>query len=437
MKLRSVIFASGLLLFLCSCASDSALISGIKRYNAFTFDIQVSEKQTMSVEQAMEHHGAQGVSLIIIENGNIAFSAYHGLENSITGIETDQNTVYQAASLSKMVVGLGMAKADRTGVISLDHKLSDHFQDNLGKTVSGWASRRFINKTDRMEGTTLRRLLQNTAGTSRPTTGTSCNASSTSIKAFLGTFAVPCISKCVSNLHEPGTKYAYSSGGYVVAQAMFEEHSNRKARVYLNNDILDAYGLNASTFNNASNSINHLAEACDQKTLLGQFCSCQHEIARVKFPGGLLANPRDYAQLLSYIINDGEDSAGNSVIPLEDIHQVISPAHHTSSSLVSCSTSANCGSSENCFQNQCIEPLGDNGNWYGLGVHLSSRLAADGYPAELFHTGGQDGFTTYFNIDRSLANGLVLFINGPEVKGGASRKAFKTDLVKAFERHYR
>lgn len=277
------------------------------------------------------------------------------------------------------------------------------------------------------------RLLQSNAGMDREKTGTACDANETAIANFHGTFSSPCID-CVSIKDEPGTGWRYSSGGFVVAEAMFEEESGRASRNFLRKDILEPYGLDKSSFKNAGPGIANLATACDATIPSTGQCACVNEIAKVKFPGGLLANPLDYARLLMIIMHDGDEPAGDSVIPLYDIREVIHPGYHQESTLNSCSVLRDCSGGEQCIAERCMTPLGSGSNWYGFGVHMEPTPAADGYPKELYHTGGQDGFSSYFNIDRELRNGVLVFING---RGEQDRKAFRGEIIDAFKRHYR
>lgn len=435
--LRSLVTGLALLLITGCTSTGNDLFSGINRFNDFTDDIKVAG-QTMSVKEAMEHYEVNGITVIGIFNGVAAGFEYHGVENAITRSTTDQNSVYQAASLSKMVVGLAMAQADRNGLIDLDRSLSTHVSQHLGEPISGWYSREFLGSTGAnwAQDISLRRLLQNTAGLDRPTTGTSCSVNDTAQKVFIGTFTRPC-TKCVRCETTPGTDYSYSSGGFVVAEAMFEEASGRGARNYLNIDVLEPYGLLNSTFKNASSSIANLTTGCDSSPFGNGLCECTYEVAKVKFPGGMLANPADYARILTLIMNDGAERLGGPVIDINDIRDVIHPAYHKNSSLHACTANTTCLSGEQCIAERCINPLGNDDDWYGMGVHMKPTLATDGYPKELFHKGSQPGYSSYFNIDRESKDGVVVFINGSPDAGSSGRNALLNNIITAFKDHYR
>lgn len=423
----------------CASSGGGGIFSGATKFNDFTDDIRVSTTQTLSVKDAMDHYGVNGVTVIGIDNGAVINFEFHGLEDHVTQSQTDENTVYQAASLSKMVVGLGMAQADRTNLVSLDTDVSQHIAQHAGQAVFSWYSREFTDATGRRwaKDVTLRRLLQSAAGMGRPTTGTACIANDTAISTFLGTLTTPC-TKCVTCDYAPGTDWAYSSGGYVIAEAMFEEASSRGARNYLNNDVLAPYGFTKSTFKNASTKISSLATGCDGPFMGAQICQCHHQIAKVKFPGGLLANPLEYAQLLILIANNGASYQATQPINLNDIREVIHPAYHKDSSLQACTSNAPaCPNAEQCVAGRCLEPLGDEDDWYGMGVHMKPTLASDGYPRELFHSGGQPGFKSYFNIDRVMKDGVVVFVNNSPAAAPDAATKLRNDIKSAFRRHYR
>lgn len=419
-------------------AAETDLLATLERLGELTANIEVEGAGTVTLQEAMELHGAHGVSVVPIDQGLPGGQIHLGVENVETGARTSIDTVYQAASLSKLVVGLGMAKADHEGLMSLDTSLAEHVRGNPDGVLAGWHARTFLgDKRSWDEDITLRRLLQHSAGTNRRQTGTSCDVEDTRTEAFLGESDWPVCAGCVDVVREPGTRLSYSSGGYVVAEAMFEEHSGRSERHYLKQDVLEPYDMHDSTFRNSTSGVAHLATACDAPHTLTGICACRHEVAAVKFPGGLLAHPLDYARLLVLIMNDGRDIVfDRQIIEPSIIEQVLSPSAHKDSSGAACSNV--CAGGERCVLGRCVEPLLDEGKWRGLGTNMTpDYVAADGLPAELFHSGGQDGFSTYFNIDRVERNGVVIFINGPIGTTTRGRKALRRDIIDAFKCVYR
>lgn len=441
--MRNLLLVS-LVLLLQACAAGDRLVAKVEQFRDMEADIIVpnlDEPYVTDIEGALQVHRVDGATVVTIENGVVGARGHYGLADKFNGVETSEDTLYQAASLSKMIAGLAMAKAHRTTGPLLGRRVSRHASSHPGGVVQWWKLRAFDNagKSARAEKISVRRLLQNTAGLNTPTTGTSCHSGDTSIMGILGAPGSLSCASCVSTIKaKPGEKWKYSSGGFVVAEAMFVEVTGRDPADFLRDEILRPYKLYDSTFADGSIAINDLARGCDAVNAAG-LCDCAVEKAEVKFPGGLLAKPTEYAALLALLVNQGLDSEGDVVIPAEDLHELMTPAHHVNSSLNSCTTSTACANDELCILDRCVDPLetGHAGlGWYGLGVHMSKTVLDDGYPRTLSHTGGQDGFSSYFSIDRLTGDGVVIFINGPGGGKILGRKPLLNAIVDSYRRHY-
>lgn len=422
------------------------MLDEASRFVEMTQDIQIGNAPGVTIDEALEHHGADGATVVVIEDGvPVLLRGHYGYQDRAAGIETDDRTIYQAASLSKLVAGLGMARGARLGTgPKLGRKARKTADAHPGSIVQQWVDVQPLAGTgplDPTEKVSIRRLLKNAAGTNRATTGTECSRPST--KTGLDDLLTPgTCSRCVWITGSPGAEWAYSSGGFALAEAMLLAETGRSAEDFLTAEVLEPLGMTRSTFADAAASMDHLARGCDDES-----CACDVEYAEVKFPGGLLANPLEYAEMLRYILNDGLDSEGNVMIHPDDLHEVLKPAEHTSSSNRPCTEDAQCevlpAFDEVCHTGACIRPLetkrqessgAEAGGWYGMGVHMSPDHDVDGYSRTLHHLGGQDGVTTYFNVDRALRNGIVIMINGGPKK---KRKALREDIFEAFERYYR
>jgi CubicO group peptidase (beta-lactamase class C family) len=417
------------------------------RFVEMTQDIQIDGAAGVTIDEALEHHGADGATVVVIEDGvPVLLRGHYGYQDRDAGIETDEHTIYQAASLTKLVAGLGMAKAARLpGGPGLAKKVrataADHPSSIAGVWVNAQPLTGGLGALELTRRISIRRLMKNSAGLNRPTTGTECD--SPSEETGLDDLLDPTVcTNCVAIVEEPGTEWKYSSGGFALAEAMLLAETGRSAKEFLETEVLEPLGMMESSFADASAGMDHLARGCDSAP-----CDCDVEYAEVKFPGGLLAHPLEYATLLRYILSDGLDGDGVERIHPDDLHEVLKPTQHRSSSGRSCTIDSDCRLfsplDEVCYMETCIAPLvtgneensgAEAGGWYGMGVHLSPDLSVGGYPRTLHHLGGQDGVTTYFNVDRALKNGIVLMINGGPKAG---RKALRKDIFQAFERHYR
>jgi CubicO group peptidase (beta-lactamase class C family) len=224
----------------------------------------------------------------------------------------------------------------------------------------------------------------------------------------------------VEPIHAPRSVYDYSGGGFIVAEHVLELQVPDPFKDYLDAHVLTPARMNGSTFEKATSGMTHLARGCSRSS-----CSFDLLQTNVKAAGGLLANAREYAELLTAFINGGYTDGGGRVLVQSDIDEILTPAWHDFSTLAACSTP---GASRNryltiagirtlvgierCVGGKWRIPLSDGGGWYGLGVGLSSTVLADGYPRTMSHGGAQSGSRTYFELDRQSGDGFVVMVNG-------------------------
>jgi len=216
---------------------------------------------------------------------------------------------------------------------------------------------------------------------------------------------------------------------------VLEARSGRTATDFLTDEVLKPFGMTKSTYADAKDSMTNLARVCSRG-----LCSDSPAHTNVKFAGGLLANPEEFAKLLLIILNDGKDSAGKQVLPKEDVQRLITPAAHRDSSFKVCSTQGQCVSAERCYGGQCIRPITGASDWYGLGVRLEDGADFNGFPSRLWHGGAQTDVESYFYLDRGIRYGIFFVIAGEEkwkkknVEYGAT--SFYDQLVSAFDRNF-
>lgn len=415
-------------------------------YTEMENDLQVQidkdgATRKMSLTEALAQHEVAGATVVVIDDGKVAVVRHYGMRNAKENLRTNGDTLYQAASISKLLGGLAMAKAARMSHgPGLDDTVQETANAHPDSLIARWADKKFDRDEESYPAEiTVRRLLGHSAGLSNSGIGNSKSDNATELETIL--MGDPFTDSTKPRVR-PGTDYCYSGGGFSAAESMLEIHSGRKPRAFLNDEILAAYGLTKSTFNDAKDSMTNLARGCSRGT-----CSTKPKHSEAKFAGGMLANPEEYARLLTFLMNDGKDENGKSVIDPADVRAVLTPTFHRTSSLRACTSSTSCAAGESCTTGRCMKPLPDCGDgdsqWYGLGVRLgSNQPMTDGFSRTLAHGGGNpDGDSaTEFKVARSTRRGVVVMVNGEYewkksgVVYGAS--ALVDDIVAAFDRHF-
>ena len=392
-------------------------------YDNFATSLVGPRGNTKSLQELVELHQVGGASVVIVEDGAITQHHWYGCRDRKAASRTTANTLYQAASLSKFVSSVGVVHADRVGDLDLDDDmafLADEFPDSL---LAEWVQDKFRRDSDDYpEDITVRRLLSHTAGLDTHSIGAWSPADVPTMReVILGTNDFGSyFAGGVEPIFTPRTTYSYSGGGYIVAEHILELHTPVPFKDYLKTHVLTAAGMTLSTFEKAVTSMSNLVRGCSRSS-----CTYGIQQTNVKAAGGLLANAREYAELVTALVNGGYTDSGHRVMVQSDLDRLLTPAANGSSSWDTCADPGatrvlygNIGGMrvplgvETCVADEWRLVLLDGSSWYGLGVSLSTTVLSDGYPRKVSHGGAQQGSRTHFEIDRLTGDGIVVMING-------------------------
>jgi len=160
--------------------------------------------QNADLAEAMRKLHIPSVDVALIESGRLAWSHVFGT--------APDNAIYQAASLSKLVTAVAALRLVDRGVLDLDRDVNDY--------LTGW--RVPENDFTRDHPVTLRQLLSMTAGIGVPGyLGYEPGQKLPTLQQILdGT--PPANSPSVRVEAIPGSRYAYSGGGFEIVQALIE-----------------------------------------------------------------------------------------------------------------------------------------------------------------------------------------------------------------------
>jgi CubicO group peptidase (beta-lactamase class C family) len=416
-------------------------------FDRIQHDIVLNGRKPVTIANARGQNEADGVSVVLIYGVFPSVHRVWGEMRAVTGEKTTLETIYQAASTSKLVSALGIVGAHRRGDVRLHHSVSRFIKAFPDSIVADWAKKKFNKKEDEyLDGITLRRLLSHTAGLDTHGIGTTDadRKGETMELILLGNTLDP-VHNGVNPLRAPGLEYEYSGGGFTVAEAMLEVQTGMSFGDYLTRNVLQPFGMTRSTYSTATDRMSHLAWGCNHG-------KCKEpEVARVKAAGGLLSHPEDYANLIYMLGHDGKDRNGRQVIPIADVQEVLTPEAHRDSSNSACTGSCPSVSislpglppikiPQTCVQGKCKLLIDADGAWYGQGTYLRKSLMADGYPSELRHGGAQEGFSAGFIFNRTKSAGIVINVNGKETfkKDGEDRGAhiLRYAIEAAFRREF-
>ncbi|MHA4846405.1 serine hydrolase domain-containing protein [Flavitalea antarctica] len=87
------------------------------------FDATTAKQVDDFVETYQQYFNIPGVSLALIKDGKLVYHKTYGVKNTMTGEKVDDNTLFEAASVTKPVFSFAVQRLAERGIIDLDRPL--------------------------------------------------------------------------------------------------------------------------------------------------------------------------------------------------------------------------------------------------------------------------------------------------------------------------
>jgi CubicO group peptidase (beta-lactamase class C family) len=206
--------------------------SGLRSSTQFANDPQ------WNIKERMKHYGVPGVSVAVIKDYKIHWVKHYGVTDKETGQAVNNNTLFQAGSISKPVAAYGALKFVEQGKLSLDEpvnqKLKDwKIPDNDFTSKQPVALKHILNHS---AGLTVHGFGGYAPGTPVPT-----------VKQILDG-EKPANSDAVRVNMQPETQFRYSGGGYTVMQKLVSDVAQKEYTTLMQELVLGPIGMTQSTY---------------------------------------------------------------------------------------------------------------------------------------------------------------------------------------------
>lgn len=313
-----------------------------------------------SLFERMKYYKVPGVSIAIINDFKIEWAKGYGTKEAGVLNCIDENTLFQAASISKTVFAAAVVCLARQGILSLDEDISTYLKSWFVPKNEGWKPQ-----------ITLRQLLSHTAGfTVHGFKGYRINEPVPNLIQILNG-QPPCNSDAVVVDTIPGLQCRYSGGGYSVAQQVVADVTGMPIPQLMKDIILDPLGMGSSTFEQPLprylQNIAAVAHSFNGKPIEGR-CHVYPERAAA----GLWTTPTDLTKfgIAMQLALKGK----SNVFPKDAADEMLMPQTE---------------------------------NIYGLGF----RLYGNGITARFGHGGSNEGYRARATFYKALGMGAVVMIN--------------------------
>lgn len=342
----------------------------------------------------LENNNLFGSSYFVYQNGNTIFKKHFGIENSDTGMKTNDDTMYRLASMTKPVTAVAILILLERGLISLNDSVSKflpEFEDihiitpdgtDMGKT-----------KTD----VTILHCLTHTSGFGSEKV---VQMSDKDRRTFSDTI------KYHVNAgldFEPFTKQAYSGvAAFDVLGAIVEKVTNRDYEEFLKEEIFIPCNMKDTTFAPSESQWKRfmtMHDKADGKNSIGEsFENCvfgQYPGGHKLAGAGLASTLNDYSNFAKMLLNNGKAFD----------RQIVSPQTISAMSLKYLPENLSFG--EGC-------------ETWGLGVRV---IANDNYktlPAGSFGWSGAYGSHFWIDTENDIC---AVFMKNSRFDGGAANRS--------------
>jgi CubicO group peptidase (beta-lactamase class C family) len=309
------------------------------------------------IPELMARANVPGLSIALIEDGKIAWVGSFGVKNTKTGEKVDDRTVFQAASLSKVVFAYGVLKLVDQGKLDLDSPLSKYVPE-------------YVQNDYRINAITARHVLRHRTGFPnwRP-------------------YRQPLV------IHfKPGDRFSYSGEGFVYLQRAVEKITGLPLDTWMRQTVFDPLKMADSSYlwqpkYDALAASGHSPTGTPDK-----FSKPTADGSPINGGGGpaaastLLTTARDYATFLIAMMN------GTGL------------KKETSSAMLTPQSQVDAGCS-NCIGRPATK-ASESIAW-GLGVGIEQTA----HGSFFWHWGDNGDFKAFFAASAGSGRGVVIFTN--------------------------
>lgn len=360
MRLRATFTMLLLASFLAGCQSMSS--------RATQEDIPAAaadEQLDQELARLVAEHGVQTAGVGVIRNGELVWTGYYGEQS--TGVPASRETLFNVASISKVITTEAVLRLVDEGRLSLDEPMAEHWVDPD------------LADDPRHELLTPRMVLTHTTG--------------------FPNWRFLLDDRKLKFLHDPGSSYGYSGEGFEYLARYVEQKLGRDFGAVVNDVVIAPIGMSHAAYSIDESTFGDLVQPLNERgEFVGHYCR----------PNGWCRKPGTYSAADDMVVSVESYAKFMLAVMNADGYseQLAAERNHVH-------TEKGSQANVDCSQvpvDQCPQVQGFGLGWEVLDYGDSKLLSHGGSDwAELalayFHTGSRDGLVIFFNAptERAMA----------------------------------
>ncbi|MGD2217481.1 MAG: serine hydrolase [Gemmatimonadales bacterium] len=267
--------------------------------------------ETATLAERIEALGVPGVSIAVINDGEIEWARGYGLADVESGRPVTTTTLFQAASISKPVAATAALRFVQDGLLELD-------EDVNGKLVS-WKVP--DNEFTEAQPVTLRGLVTHTAGMT--VHGFPGYARDQEVPSTIGVLDGEGNTDPIRVDMEPRTEWRYSGGGYTVMQQLLADIAGKSFPEIMRETVLEPFGMSESTYEQPLPEA-RWEQAATAYESDGEGVEGKWHIYPEMAAAGLWTTPSDLARF-AIAIQEAYAGESEAVLSTEMVRQMLTP----------------------------------------------------------------------------------------------------------------
>jgi CubicO group peptidase (beta-lactamase class C family) len=313
-----------------------------------------------SLKERMDFYGFPGMSIATIQDFELEKVATFGVKDSKSKTEVTENTLFQAASISKPITALMIFRLIEKGLLDLDEDANNHLKDF--KTIDTNGKRVSVS---------IKELLSHTGGLS--ISGFPGYSSQDRIPTMEQIFKgiLPSNTNAIMVEFNKG-EYHYSGGGYTILQKVIEDVTGMDFERVAKKEVFDLLNVESSTFRFVTKKDDFSSGHRLKNRVRGKFHRYPEKAA-----AGLWTTPKDLANIIIELLNIYNNRVPGDFLTKESVTEIFTPVQTAS------------------------------GDSMGLGFFI--KKAKDGI--YIYHDGWNEGFLSKFFVNLKKGYGLVVMTN--------------------------
>ena len=264
-----------------------------------------------TLRQRMASHKVPGFSIALIDQGELAWAKGYGVLEADGNEAVTNDTLFQAASISKLVTAMVACRLVEAGALDLDV--------DVNQQLRSWQLRKSKHTQERK--VTLRGILSHTSGLGPyGYPGYRAGARLPTLKQILDGKS-PAKRKPVRMVQAPGTGFLHSGGAYMVIQQMIEDVTGRPLAGLAQEWIFDKLGMTNSTLDSLLPEA-YIPQAATAHRRDGEPVPGKWHIYPEQATASLWSTPSDLARLAVEVLKS-EKGESNLVLSREMTRQML------------------------------------------------------------------------------------------------------------------